>query len=229
MNRITVLVACVFNSLFAFAQSPAINVYGSLGAVMQEAKFQPVVSIDTLKSTSPLFGLGVVAGLKGEIIIIDGKCYRSFVHKDEIITRIEADAKAAMLVVSSQTLNHVVSVSNLNSMQNIEDVMRRISTERNNGEPMPFLIRTRNATVNFHVIDWKEGSTHTPSNHKQFAKTGVLTNANLIIVGFFSDKHSGVFTPHGTTVHMHVYDSVKQIVGHVDAIEFFSTVNIQIP
>lgn len=226
---IVFVAACILFPFFAMAQPTAIKVYGSLKGVMQEATFQPAVSIDTLKSISPLFGLGVAAGLQGEIIMIDGKCYHSFIDNDQIVTKEERDTKAAMLVVSNQALNRSVNINNLNSMEDIERAIRKISAEHNNAAPMPFLIRSSNAIVNFHVIDWKKEVTHTPSNHKQFAKTGELSKDELIVVGFFSDKHQGIFTPHGTAIHMHVYDPVKQIVGHVDSIKFFDAVDIQIP
>jgi acetolactate decarboxylase len=58
---------------------------------------------------------------------------------------------------------------------------------------------------------------------------GSFVNEEVIIVGFYSDNHQGIFTPHSTNVHMHVYNPSKNIVGHVDGIVSSSVIRILLP
>ena len=60
----------------------------------------------------------------------------------------------------------------------------------------PFLIKGEIKLVNWHVIDWIEGDTvHTHEKHKNAGLYGTIKNEEVIMFGFYSNKHKGVFTP----------------------------------
>lgn len=205
-----------------------IAVYGTLMKVMQAGDFSPAVSVDTIDRNTLLFGLGVAADLHGEIIIVHGKCYRSFIVGDSLLTKEETDTKAAMLVSAIVPTFKKTDLEKVSSIDNLEEKIKKIFLDEKLTGALPFLIETNAVIVNYHIIDWQAGTLHSPSNHKQFAKKGILQNSDVTIVGFFSESHQGIFTPHNTAIHMHVFDSQKKIVGHVDAISFTDHFQLQI-
>lgn len=70
------------------------------------------------------------------------------------------------------------------------------------------------------MIDWKDGPAHTMANHKQFAMLGELEASNTTILGFYSNRHQGIFTHHDSKIHLHVISSDSKIVGHIDQLNF---------
>jgi acetolactate decarboxylase len=211
-----------------FSQSPFL-VYGQLRAIMQHGDLSAKVSLDTAKWAEGAMGLGVIAGLKGEIIMIYGQTYSSSVHEGKIETRTGNDVKAAMFVVvnGESPIGAYEVKEGVSSILHLADIIELNLDHASHGTgQLAFLINAENADVNYHVIDWKDGVAHTPENHKQFAKTGQLKGEKVTIVGFFSEKGAGIFTPHSSKIHLHVYCHSKGIVGHVDDVKLNGAVTI---
>jgi acetolactate decarboxylase len=223
------LLFLVCSSLSTWGQS-TVRVFGQLRKIMHQGDLSAAVSLDTLRLSSTTFGLGVAEGLKGEIIILAGKTYRSFVEGDRIITKEESDTRAGMLVFADlRGSRESFEATEIRSIEDLERSLKDISAKNGLTGPFPFIIKTGKAIVGYHIIDWQDGIPHTPSSHKRFAKMGIYDNEEVVIVGFYSDQHQGIFTPHASPVHMHVFNATKNIVGHVDSISFTETVEISIP
>jgi acetolactate decarboxylase len=210
----------------ASAQSEII-VSGALKDIMQGGDLSARISLDTVRFSNATYGLGVAESLEGEIIIIAGKCFRSNVEGEKVLTRQESDTKAAMLVRTEvKDFIHYKEMPAITSIQDLEESLKMQGQKQYKGKPFSFLIKARLSTVDYHIIDWREGAEHASSNHKQFAIHGSFIDDDVVIVGFYSDNHQGIFTPHSTNVHMHVYNPSKNVVGHVDGITSGSMVRI---
>jgi acetolactate decarboxylase len=202
----------------ASAQSE-IRTAGALKDIMQAGDLSAKISLDTIHLSNTTYGLGVAESLEGEIVIIAGTCLRSNVEGEKVMTRQELDTKAAMLVrIEVKDFSHNTEMPKISSILELEERLKIQGAKQFNGKPFSFLIKSRISKVDYHIIDWREGTEHSPSNHKQFAMHGSFVDEEVIIVGFYSDYHQGIFTPHSTNVHMHVYNPSKNIVGHVDGI-----------
>lgn len=89
--------------------------------IMQEGDLSARVNVDTIRFSNTTYGLGVAAHLKGEIIIIEGKCFRSFIENGHVVTRQETDTKASMLVRTQiQMFNHSNELSPFKSIDELE-------------------------------------------------------------------------------------------------------------
>jgi acetolactate decarboxylase len=219
----------VLLSIDASAQSN-ILISGALKDIMQGGDLSAKISLDTVHLSNITYGLGVAESLEGEIVVIAGRCFRSNVEDEKVVTRQESDTKAAMLVRTEvKDFVHVDDMPKITSIQELEERLKMKGGKLYNGKPFSFLIKSRMLTVDYHIIDWQEGVEHSPSNHKQFAIHGSFVGEDVIIVGFYSDNHQGLFTPHSTNVHMHVYNPSKNIVGHVDGIMSNSIIRISLP
>lgn len=201
-----------------FSQSP-VTVYGELRSIMRRGDLSPKVSLDTMKLDSTTVGIGVVAGLKGEILIVEGIPYVSFVKDGKVVSVQENKVHAAMLATSHSRDSRDLLTIDFRSMADLEKLLEQYSK----GKPFAFIIDSEEADVDYHVIDWHEGENHTFSNHKQFAIKGRLEKEPVIIVGFFSDK-PGTLTPHTSKIHLHVYHPGNGLVAHVEEINLRKTV-----
>jgi acetolactate decarboxylase len=195
-----------------FSQSPVV-VNGELRAIMQRGDFSAKVLLDTLKMNEHTIGLGVAAQLKGEIVVIDGKILVSSVEDGSIVSKEKEGIEAAMLVTANAGVNRDLVITSVESIARLEQTLKAYSASG----PFAFVIDGKADEITYHVIAWKEGTDHTRDNHKQFAVKGKIANEEVIIIGFYSDK-PGIFTPHTSKIHLHVYHPGTGVVGHVDEI-----------
>ena len=98
------------------------------------------------------------------------------------------------------------------------------------GGPLPFQLIGKFDTLGWHVIHWPIGDTeHTHKKHVTSGAHGKHKNVEGTVVGFYSTKHTGIFTHHTTNLHMHFLRSDKQLMGHVDAVESGNGLVLKLP
>lgn len=202
-----------------------VKVAGAMKRIMQQGNLEATVLLDTLLPNDHLYGLGAAADLKGEIMIIEGRPYCTFVDKDKIVTHGQKNITASMLVYA--TVQQWSGLIQGNETKNLKDLEVAIETlaKQNSVDitrPFPFIIKIKQGTVAYHVIDWRDNVPHTADTHKQYSKTGSFHNEELLLLGFFSKNHQGVFTHHASSIHAHVINKDHTIVGHVDDAEFLT-------
>jgi acetolactate decarboxylase len=69
-------------------------------------------------------------------------------------------------------------------------------------KPFPFLVTGTPKRVTYHIV-WKtDGLPHTKELHAKAKRPFEVTEREVQMVGFYSDKHHGVFTHHDTNIHV---------------------------
>ncbi|MCU0352167.1 MAG: acetolactate decarboxylase [Cytophagales bacterium] len=212
------------------AQLPEVQVVGAMKNIMRMGNFAPHVLLDTV-AKKHLYGLGPVAGLKGELMIWNGQVMTSAVQNSQLRND-STQVKAAMMVYSYVSKWKTVTLHP--SVKNYADLEKWIEMQAQRmgyslSEPFPFLIEGTLQQVKYHVIDWQPGTAHTMENHKQFAYNGVFANKPVRLLGFYSDRHHSVFTHHATNMHIHVADIATQTVGHLEDIQFNAEIKLHLP
>jgi len=198
-----------------------VKVAGAMRQIMQQGDLSAKAALDTLLAQPHLYALGPVEGLVGEIMVLDGVPYTCAVAGKTLSLRQSPEEKAAMLVYTHvdrwQTLRLAEGVNSYQALEKMIQARAKaagIDTEK----PFPFLLTGTATRVNYHVIDWQPGTTHTMQNHKQFARTGELKGA-VQVLGFYSTRHHGVFTHHSTNMHLHVMDAGHTLEAVLDRIK----------
>jgi len=198
-----------------------VKVVGAMKEVMWKGKLSGTIDLDTLSNKQHLFGLGPVEYLAGEILIIDGKAYRSTVLTDSTMNVEETYAIKAPFFAYANIMNwtQVMLPDSIQSTQQLEQFLERTTKKQNR----PFLFRftgeIEQATI--HVVNLPKGSTVTsPDEAHQGQRNFVLAHQLVEIVGFFSTAHKGIFTHHDTYLHMHLITSDRQKMGHLDEVRF---------
>ncbi|RMG57901.1 MAG: hypothetical protein D6722_24205, partial [Bacteroidetes bacterium] len=98
------------------------------------------------------------------------------------------------------------------------------------GAPFPFRLEGEVAALAWHVIDWPEGdSVHTHHKHQTAGPHDTLRQTPVHILGFYSDRHTGLFTHHSSNMHLHMHTRDQQLAGHVDDLELTPGARLHLP
>ncbi len=210
---------------------PEVKVAGALSNIMVDGDLSAHINLDTLNKTH-LYGLGPVAGLKGELVIIDGKIYSTYKEGSKLVSQQNKTSLAAMLVYSKvEKWKEFSGPFAVKNYAELEDLVKQ--TAQKNGydieKPFAFKVKSSPSKTSYHVIDWKPGTEHTMDNHKQFAYAGALPNEPVILLGFYSTHHKSIFTHHTTNMHVHILNEKSGTVGHLDDIKIDDLILIYLP
>lgn len=216
-NLFILPVKCYLLLLLPLSLYGQVKVAGEMRKIMQQADLSASIMLDTLNSDH-LYGLGVAEGLKGEIIVLDGQSFVTTSGTDDLQTGTGTSVKAAMFVYETIDSWRLADQKPVQSLQDLERHLESLIQQQGKSfnHPFAFLIKVKSGKINYHVIDWQPGTDHNMSNHRQFAKNGEITDDAATILGFYSDRHQGVFTHHDSKLHLHVLAGDSKIVGHVD-------------
>ena len=200
--------------------SNEVNIVGEMKNVMWKGQLYGNIALDTITNKSNLYGLGPVEYLAGEILIINGKSYRSVVTSDttmkvEETYRIKAPffAYANISKWSEQILPD--SIRTIRQLETYLDKLTKNS-------PRPFMFKltgtVEHATV--HIVNLPKGTTvNSPDAAHKGQKNYKITNEPSDIIGFFSTEHKTIFTHHDTFLHMHLITTNRQTMGHLDEVQ----------
>lgn len=89
--------------------------------------------------------------------------------------------------------------------------------------PRPFLFKLTGiaAQATIHIMNLPKGSTvSSPAEAQRGQKKYEFDNVQCEIIGFFSTQHQTIFTHHDTYLHMHLVNSDRQKMGHLDKVIF---------
>ncbi len=197
---------------------PEVKTAGALSNIMRKGDFSAHLSLDTV-SRPGLYGLGPAAGLKGELIILDGQVYSSRWDGKELRSGVNKVSDAAMLVYSHVKKWDTIRVkAGIRDFAALQLLVEETASSRGIGPytAFPFMMETEPQLAGFHVIAWKEGELHSMDNHRAFAMEGSYQSRRLTLLGFYSGRHHGIFTHHSTNMHIHLLEKESGTVGHLD-------------
>ena len=206
---------------------------GALKDMMQKADITSKTNLSQFEGTENLYALGAIEKLKGEIQIFDGKPINSFHYQGQI--KIDSSfSKKATLLVYATVENWIEEVipSDVTSYTKLETYIKRAAKENgiNVKEPFPFLLSGTIQSLDWHIIDWQEGDMeHTHEKHKTSGPHGTLKNEDVLILGFYSDSHKGIFTHHTTKMHLHMKTISNNLAGHVDNLTLNNGMILKVP
>jgi len=207
-----------------------VNNSGALRTIMS-GDISSTISLDSLQRKKHLFALGAVENLKGEIQIFDGNPSNSSVINDSIKITDTYNLNASLLVYSQVKEWNTFKVDDNKTKSQLETKIFELA--KANGvdteTPFPFLIEGTVASLDWHVINWKDGDmVHNHKKHKESGLNGTLNNREVVIIGFYSTKHKAVFTHHTTNMHMHFKTADNTLAGHVDDV-IVNSIKIKLP
>jgi acetolactate decarboxylase len=194
---------------------------GSLRAMMHQGNIEAHIGLDSLQKPS-IYALGAAAQLKGEVLIWDGQLHwaRALDSAAVAVEQNPAGAHASLLVYSSVSRWQSFSIpDSVLIPTQLEAYLPKMAHTAglDTNEAFPFRIEGQAKVMSWHVINWPEGDTiHTHKKHVSSGAQGILYEEPVAILGFYSQKHQGVFTHHSRYTHMHFKSADEKLSGHVD-------------
>lgn len=218
---VKIIPAILVSATVFIVTPPEVKVSGAMKNVMMKGNLSAHLDIDTLNKLH-LYGLGPVADLKGEIMILDGKVFTTTKDDSKLLNQQNKISKAALLVYSNIEKWKIVRFNTaINSYAELEKLIETTAKENGYDTELPFAFKINAvpAKAAYHVIDWKKGVEHTMDNHKQFSYAGEMINTPVTMLGFYSKHHQSIFTHHTTFMHVHLLDDKAKTVGHLDELQ----------
>ena len=194
-----------------------VHITGEMRNVMWKGQLEGNIYLDTIANKSNVVGLGPLEYLGGEIIVIDGKSYKSVVMSDSSMEVVETFNIKAPFFAHANILNwseELIDVD-IQTIQQLESFL----DNKMSGSSQPLMFKlagfVKEATI--HIVNLPAGAKVSSPNdaHKGLVKYQ-MENQEAEIVGFFSKEHKGIFTHHDTYLHMHLMTKDKQMMGHLD-------------
>lgn len=199
--------------------SLSVKVTGAMRNVMWKGELGGVIRLDTIADRKGLFGIGPVSHLRGELLINDGKSYRSVVTSDSTM-RVDAtfDVEAPFFVYGNAT---DWEVTDLPQDVKSADSLEKYINDRAQETDLPFIFKLtgRVESAVIHVQNLPEGSTvSSPAEAHQGQVNYQIKDRDVEIVGFYSRNHQGIFTHHDSFVHLHLITADEAMMGHLDEV-----------
>jgi len=95
--------------------------------------------------------------------------------------------------------------------------------------PFAFLVTGVAARVGFHILDRRDDRPHSRERHEEIKVPFTIERTAVGVVGFYSDRHTGIFVPAGRRTHMHVCSCDGGVAGHVDDLRFGPGMTLRLP
>jgi acetolactate decarboxylase len=192
---------------------------GAMRQTMWEGQMAGLIAMDSIAGPG-MFGIGPLEHLRGEITLVDGRCYVSSVASDGTISVQERnDVKAPFFVRAEvRRWTPVALPAKVVDLATLDAFL----TEWDSSGTVPFAFRLRGLVgdVHVHVMNVPAGTTINGPDEAHAHQVLVRDTGNEgTLVGFFSTKHKAVFTHHDTNIHMHYISWDHSVMGHVDLLQ----------
>lgn len=168
-----------------------------------------VIELSSLRGHSHLYALGPLAHREGEITIFDGEFLVSRVVDGQAQVT-GTDRGAAAFLVYSQVPHWRKVLDFEGELPNLDPLIQ---------QPSPFLVRGTARRVDLHILDRQGQPATGPEAHRRLQVHFSRENCPVEVLGFWSDRHHGLFTPASSNLHLHARVLDQPLMGHVESLE----------
>lgn len=189
------------------------------------------VRLAELDATHGLCAIGPMEGMRGEIIVVEGRAAISRVRDGGVQVEAVGDAGAAFLVwIEAPVWREVPLPDGVRDDVALEaflpDAIAQAGLDAS--APAAFRVDGTVGTLAFHVLDMRETARPGPESHEASKRRFALQDASVHVVGFRSSAHRGVFTPPGSDWHAHFVTEDGQVGGHVESFTLRSGAKLRV-
>jgi alpha-acetolactate decarboxylase len=211
---------------------PEVKVWGALRAMMHEGRIDSEVELATILPGPHFYGIGALAGMRGEVTVLDGVAWVADGQRDQGKATAGTSGEGATLLVGSVvkawrriTLTDDIPFAELD--QRIEALAKGAGIDV--GQRFAFLIEGQLAGVRWHVLKGPPPRGALEHGHAQNAFVGERATLDGTLIGFFSRRDQGVFTHMGQNTHVHVLCPAEAIAAHADEVSIRAGSVLRLP
>ena len=217
---------------------------GAQKDIFKTGKAASVVSVEELAGKKGVYAIGPIEGLDGEITIFDSKPYITKVRGNDYTVDKTYKHGAFFLVWTEQA--NWIDVPVPATVKGYVDLQRFVKEKAQKAgvdvsKPFPFLMTGTPVEIKWHInVDRTEGKPITKELFVKSKEPYVTKNEPVDIIGFFSEKHSGIFLSQyapaikegsgmENAIHIHLVSKTGKAAGHIDDITFGEGMVLRLP
>ena len=206
---------------------------------MREGQTDARVSMSQVLAKPHAFGVGAVEGLRGEIIIDDGRCWTAEVVAGagqpvaKVREGVQSGGATLMVVAYVPKWSEFIIERGLASDE-LEAYIRDAAQHHgiDTTKPFPFVLEGEFRNLSAHVINgfcpMNPNADPGSAENQPVRLDGVLGRGKLI--GIYAENSAGELTHHGSSMHAHVLmESSPTTVAHVEAVAVAPTARLRLP
>jgi alpha-acetolactate decarboxylase len=214
-----------------WAQDVGFQHYGNFKRMMHTGDTTAQVELAKLDQSAGTWGVGALAGLRGEVIQVDGKILVSFGAKSDGKVQPGSSMDAAVLWASSKVAQwKQIQVPADMSQAEFEKFVSEQAAVNKVDLTRPFVFRVTGGYSHliWHVLtgeksDYKAGGHggrgHAGGHSNKRSDMKVFRNPTAtgqLVVVYSGEKLEGVVSHPGERFHVHYIDDAETVSGHVD-------------
>jgi len=194
---------------------------GSIREAIMMGKRDAVLDLRTLRGKPDLWGLGALAGLTGEVTIADGQSLLARVGTGRSIQVTEGyDGDATICVWAEVPSWQTTSVPpDIRTYSELEIFVGDAGKKAALSQAFPFVVTGQPTRIDFHVVDAKPNTLPGMPAHQAIQIPFESHQLEATLVGFWSNRHEGIFTPKGSKMHVHFQSRDNKASGHAQGVD----------
>lgn len=220
-----VLLSLLLTTAVAWAAEPfAIQAWGNFKHMSHTGETGGVVKVSALGNAKGSYGVGAVAGMRGELLLWDGKMLVSRGHSTKGETSPATANDEAVLFIRAkvdawQEVPVTVDMTQVQFETFVVESAKKAGFD--NDKAFPFAVRGNSTNLVWHVVTGTpQGVHHGSGTHQQgHAQSQVFkeSSAEGTLLGFYTGAAlEGVASHPGERFHMHYANTEFTVSGHVD-------------
>jgi len=205
--------------------------FGSQGDFIA-GKAEKSVSLARFDGLESLYAVGPLEQARGEVSIYDSIPLISEVHDGRVNVTIDSCRHAAFLVYAIVENWRRVTVRNpINTEQQLEDHLLAwaVTSGIDVDQPFAFLLNGLIAQATFHILCNRGRGTYNAERHEKSKVRFPIAKESVEVIGFYSRRHRGIFTPRDSNFHMHVRTLDNRFSGHLEVFNWEYGVMLYLP
>jgi acetolactate decarboxylase len=217
---------------------------GAQKDIFKTGKAASVITLEDLAGRKGLYGMGPVDGLDGEITIFDSKPYITKVRGNDYTLDKTFKHGAFFLVWTEQKdWTDVPLPATVKGYLDLQKFVKEQALKAGIDvtKPFPFLLSGTPAEIKWHInVDRTDGKPITKELFVKSKEPYLTKNEPVDIIGFYSEKHSGIFLSQYAPaikegsgmenhIHIHLVSKTSKAAGHIDDIVFGEGMMLRLP
>jgi acetolactate decarboxylase len=190
------------------------------------------IALASLADLPNLYAVGPAEHLRGEVSIFDSLPSISRITNGSLKIETNFSCSACFLVYTQvSTWRQLTFPTAIKDEATLETHIVKSASELgiDVGRPFPFLINSTPERATLHVLDKRDGLPHNAELHEKAKVRFVLQGEPVEVIGFYSNRHRGIFTPGDVNVHMHIKSVDGRMSGHLEAIQLERGATLAVP
>lgn len=205
---------------------------GEMKRVHRDGDASPRVELSKLADRPGAFAIGPLAGLRGEITVVDGVSYVARVVEGKPVVENDWDRQAPFLVYGHVTEWKAARLpAEVQTLKDLETHLAQAAREAGLDEraPFPFKLHVPSGQIDYHIINNTEEGYKISRPHEELMTRFQIRERGVKAIGIYSTEHAGVFTHHGEATHVHVVSDDGKDAGHLDDAKFGEGAELFLP